>query len=214
MSKQGIARAEVTGAVLCGGVSRRMGTDKGGLMLGEESLVARSVRALSLVSSEVLLSCGSEPKYSELGLRPVLDSCADAGPLAGITASMEACDSEWLAVLACDLPRIVSDVPSALLDHAASLGLDVCMLSSDGQVEPLIAVYRRSCLWSMREAIRLGLRRVDSFHSVPGEDGRSLSVGVLEVAALPRGVRELDVTMNLNTPAEFAVAITLNAETA
>jgi molybdopterin-guanine dinucleotide biosynthesis protein A len=212
MSMQVIDRAGVTGAVLCGGVSRRMGADKGKLMLGEETLIARAVRALSPVSSEVVLSCGREPKYSELGLRLVLDSEPDVGPLAGIAASLDACDSDWLAVLACDLPHVVAAVPRALLARASSEGLDVCTLSSAGQVEPLIAVYRRTCLAPIREAMSLGLRRVDSFHTCVGSDGRSLSVGTLDVSELSAAVRSLDVTMNLNTPEQFAAALSLTTK--
>ena len=212
MSMQAIDTANVTGVVLCGGVSHRMGADKGKLMLGEETLIARAVRALSPVSSEVILSCGREPKYPELGLRLVLDSEPDAGPLAGIAASMDACDSDWLAVLACDLPHVVAAVPRALLARASSEGLDVCMLSSAGQVEPLIAVYRKTCLASICEAMSRGLRRVDSFHSCVGSDGRSLTVGTLDVSELPPEVRGLDVAMNLNTPEQFAAALSLAAE--
>ncbi len=212
MPMQAIDTANVTGVVLCGGVSRRMGADKGKLMLGEETLIARAVRVLSSVSSVVILSCGREPKYSELGLRLVLDSEPDAGPLAGIAASMDACDSDWLAVLACDLPHVVAAVPRALLARASSEGLDVCMLSSAGQVEPLIAVYRKTCLAPIREAMNLGLRRVDSFHSCVRSDGRSLSVGTLDVSELPPEVRGLDVAMNLNTPAQFAAALSLATE--
>lgn len=209
MSMQAIDQAGVTGVVLCGGVSRRMGTDKGKLVLGDETLVARAIRALSPVSSEVVLSCGSEPKYSDLGLRLVFDSEPDAGPLAGIASSMDACDSDWLAVLACDLPHVVAAVPSALLAHASSRGLDVCMLSSAGQVEPLIAVYHRNCSGPIHEAMGEGFRRVDSFHSYAASDGRALSVGTLDVSELPSELSGLDVSMNLNTPAQFAAAQSL-----
>jgi molybdopterin-guanine dinucleotide biosynthesis protein A len=142
----------------------------------------------------------------------VLDAEGDLGPLAGIAASMEACDAEWLAVLACDLPRVVAAVPRALLERAVSDELDVCMLASSGRREPLIAVYRRTCLEPIREAMRSGSRRVDSFHSFLRGDGLALCVGLLAEDELPEEVRLLDVSLNLNTPAQLAAALSLFGE--
>ena len=206
-SAQAAERQRVLGVVLCGGVSRRMGTDKGSLSFGQETLASRSVRALDAITDEVVLACGSEPKYPELGLKLVQDSGAGLGPLEGIASCFESCEAEWLAVLACDLPNIVSEVPAALLRRAFEQQLDVCMLSSRGQREPLIAVYRRSCLAPIRAALSAGSRRVDSFHSLLRTDGLELMIGMLDVADLPEEIRRTDVTMNLNTPAQLAAAI-------
>ena len=139
-------------------------------------MVNRAVRSLSGVCGEVVLACGSEPRYEEMNLRLVLDGAGGQGPLAGLLASMEACAAEWFAVLACDLPRMVPDVPAALLDRARAEELDICMLASSSRSEPLIAVYKRSCLEPIRAAMCSGARRVDSFHAQPAASGLPLAL--------------------------------------
>ena len=123
-------RESAVGVVLCGGASRRMGTDKASLQVGETLLLDRAINALSGVTAEVVLACGVEPRYVRRGLRLVLDTGDGRGPLEGVAASLESCDVEWAAVLACDLPRITPEVPTALLERARSEQLDVCLLES------------------------------------------------------------------------------------
>ena len=200
-------REQVVGVVLCGGESRRMGADKGRVVLGGETLVNRSVRCLSGVCGEVVLACGSEPRYEDMNLRLVLDAAGGQGPLAGLLASMEACAAEWFAVLACDLPRMVAAVPAALLEKARMDELDICMLESSGGSEPLIAVYRRSCLEPIRAAMHSGARRVDSFHTHPANSGSPLSVGRISVDVLPGDLKGRNVSMNLNTAGELAAEL-------
>ena len=200
-------REQVVGVVLCGGESRRMGADKGRVVLGGETMVNRAVRSLSGVCGEVVLACGSEPRYEEMNLRLVLDGAGGQGPLAGLLASMEACAAEWFAVLACDLPRMVPDVPAALLDRARAEELDICMLASSSRSEPLIAVYKRSCLEPIRAAMCSGARRVDSFHAQPAASGLPLKVGLIPEEALPGDLKERNVSMNLNTAGELAAEL-------
>ncbi len=196
--------AGVIGVVLCGGESRRMGADKADLKVGDRALVDHTITTLEGVCHEVVLACGAEPRYEERSLRLVLDSDGGRGPLEGIAASLEATGAEWAAVLACDLPRVLPEVPEALLVRAQSEQLDACLFQSRRGREPLIAVYRRSSLPAMREALAEGLRRVDSFHGFAGVGGAPLKIGSLREAELSSRARSVDVAHNLNTPADLA----------
>ena len=186
----------VIGVVLCGGESRRMGADKADLKVGDRALVDHTITTLEGVCHEVVLACGAEPRYEERSLRLVLDSDGGRGPLEGIAASLEATGAEWAAVLA--------EVPEALLVRAQSEQLDACLFQSRRGREPLIAVYRRSSLPAMREALAEGLRRVDSFHGFAGVGGAPLKIGSLREAELSSRARSVDVAHNLNTPADLA----------
>jgi molybdopterin-guanine dinucleotide biosynthesis protein A len=191
-----------------------MGADKGRVVVGGETMVARAVRALSGSCGEVVLACGSEPRDEGLNLRLGLDRAEGQGPLGGLLAAVEACAAEWFAVLACDLPRMVPAVPVALLERARSEELDVCMLASPSGKEPLIAVYRRTCLAPIRAAMLSGTRRVDSFHGYATETGRALKVGVVSEDVLPDDLKDLDVSMNLNTAGQLAAELSFLSEDA
>ena len=188
--------------VLCGGESRRMGEDKARLQVGQRPLVEHAVSALSGACDEVVLACGASPRYEDFGLRLVLDTVTGRGPLEGIASSVEATEAEFVLVLACDLPRVTSELPRALLERARRDDLDVCVLDSRRGREPLIAACRRSALPAMRAALTTGLRRADSFYGLV-VDGVSLKVGTLEERELHGELRGSDVARNLNTPADL-----------
>jgi len=196
-------KAGVIGIVLCGGQSRRMGQDKAAMEIGGQGLVDYSISVLSGICQEVVLACGTEPRYEDRGLRLVLDSESGRGPLEGIASGLEASNAEWGLVLACDLPRVHPEVPMALLERAREEGLDACLLESRRGREPLLAAYRRTTLGIIRRALSEGLRRADSFHGLLGPGGVSLKIGHLHEAELAAYVREVDVACNLNTPDDF-----------
>jgi molybdopterin-guanine dinucleotide biosynthesis protein A len=112
-------------------------------------------------------------------------------------AALEACESEWLVVLACDLPRADARVLERLCAKAEALALDACLLESAGGVEPLFAVYRAgTCRAPARAALEGGERRLVSFHA-------GLRVGTLREAALEHELAALDSARNLNTPEDL-----------
>lgn len=164
-----------------------MGRDKSLLEVRGETLLAHAIGTLEPVASEVLLACGPSERYAEYGRRLVLDRFEDGGPLAGLEAALSASRTEWIVALACDMPRADASTLGRLLERE---DLDVCFLRTERGVEPLCAVYRRTCLAPMRAALEAGERKVVSF---------------LRFGRLQAGDRELDggVAVNLNTPEEF-----------
>ncbi len=191
--------APLSGVILCGGQSRRMGRDKAELELGGERMLDRVLSEVASVCSEVLLACGPHERYKNRGLRLVLDGCADGGPLAGIVAALETAREERALVVACDMPRVCRDLFLALAHRAAREELDVCWFESERGVEPLCAVYSRRCVPVMRAAFASGKRRVTSFVD------DSLQVGTLNEGELGRELRGADCALNLNTRLEFDV---------
>jgi molybdopterin-guanine dinucleotide biosynthesis protein A len=204
----------LTGVVLCGGASRRMAGagDKALLRVGERTLLEDAAAVLGGVSARVLLACGAERRYAELGLELVLDApWPDAGdeegaregddrgpgPLAGLLAALEAAGTEWLAVLACDMPRAQPGILRRLHDRAVERDLDACLFETEAGVEPLFAVYRRSCSEPIRRALAAGRRRLVAFHD-------EISVATLREAELEPALRARDCARNLNTPADLA----------
>lgn len=196
-------RAAVTGLVLCGGKSRRMGADKATLVFDGSRLVERSVAALSEVSTRVVLASGVRARFGELGLECVLDEVEDAGPLAGLAAGLAAARTRYVAVLACDMPFASGALVAALAKRARRDDLDAAVYRADSGVEPLCAVYSTNCLEAVRDALRAGERRMRSFWT--GSVGaRALDIRTFDAVELGLE-READVWVeNVNTPDDFA----------
>jgi molybdopterin-guanine dinucleotide biosynthesis protein A len=188
-------RPALTGVVLCGGRSVRMGRDKSLLEVRGETLLAHAIATLDGIASEVLLACGPTERYREHGRPLVLDAYEDGGPLAGLEAGLARAKTGWIAALACDMPRAEPGIFVHLLERAERDDLDACFLRTERGIEPLCAVYRKSCLEPMRLALRAGERKVVSFLSY----GESPKAGELALAT--------GAALNLNTPAEFRAEV-------
>lgn len=146
---------ELTGLVLAGGASRRMGRDKATLVHAGERLVDRAVRTLLAISGEVLVASGDGLRL-DVPVRQVADVEPAAGPLAGLIAGLEAAVHPAVAVVAVDAPFVD---PAVLLRCAERLGeAPACLPEVDGVPQPLHAVWATAAAGDARAALRRGER--------------------------------------------------------
>lgn len=195
----------VTGVVLAGGASRRMGRDKAALLIGGEPLLRRAVGRLRLALAEVIIV--GTPALTTLapGTRVIADEWPGRGPLAALATALRASDSAWALLVACDMPF----TQPALLRALARLALttpeaDVIVLRGARGIEPLHAVYHLACL-------PLALARLASADaSLRGllAEARVREMAPAEVASLDPEGRS---TFNANTPEEWRRALRLAA---
>jgi molybdopterin-guanine dinucleotide biosynthesis protein A len=167
-----IIKKEITGIVLAGGKSSRMGGEKGLILLDSKPMIAYAIEALAPFCSEILISSNSNA-YDHLGYCVVPDIIANSGPMGGIYSCMLQSqpegkkkvlpqrhkdteeNTEWFFVLSCDVPRITSEI----VGHIISLSDDVDITvpwHGDEHYEPLCAVYNTRLLPIMESYIRTG----------------------------------------------------------
>lgn len=176
-----------------------MGTDKAELQLGSRTLLEQAIAELEPLCDEVLLASGNRVRETEANLRCILDESPGAGPLAGIAAVLATASGDYLCVLACDMPGVQTKHYQRLLNEMEERKLDACWFTTAGRDEPLFAVYKKSCLVSMRASLALGRNKVMAFHQEPGPNGRALATGTLELSS-----EESTCSRNLNTPEDLA----------
>lgn len=206
----------VTGIVLAGGQSRRMGQHKALMPFGGRPLIGRVIDAMQPVCASLLLVTNSPDLYRQLGLAMVPDAVPGAGSLGGLYSGLAAMQTELGIAVACDMPFL----NSALLEHMVSLAVDFDVVIPDLGVDdlpappgakakqrdlhPMHAVYRSTCIRPIEAQMRSGdLRMIGYFDQV-------------RVRALPRSemlVLDPDLlsVMNVNTPDEWAQAEALLA---
>ncbi|MEC9000564.1 MAG: molybdenum cofactor guanylyltransferase [Actinomycetota bacterium] len=111
------------GAVLTGGASRRMGSDKALLSVGGRPMAVVAADALRAAGAVSVTAVGGDAiGLRSVGLDWVTDSSPGEGPLGGLLAAMEALDSApVVVVLACDLPSASSANVIAVVDAVADL---------------------------------------------------------------------------------------------
>ncbi len=188
--------SEIEGFILAGGKSSRMGTNKARLLLGARSFPQRIAAALSFVSERVR-AVGAQIEGGDWPVVP--DVHSEWGALGGLHAALNACESEWAMVVACDLPFVTGELFVRLAAQRENFEA-VVPVQLDARVQPLCALYRREpCLRRAEELIAAGERRP----RVLLGSVRARRVAFSELSDL-RGA-ELFFT-NVNTPEDYAHA--------
>ena len=192
----------VAGIVLAGGGSQRMGVDKCMLDLGGRTLLQRAVDALDGVADEVVAVTGPgrpPPLVRSPGsLYHAVDSIADAGPLVGILAGLEATSAPVAVAVACDLPFVRPELLRLLLDRVHE-GARFVVPVHEGQPQLLCSAWRGDAAPMLRARVEAGDRAVHAM------------LDALDADLVPYEVwREADPDgrsfVNVNTPEDLAEA--------
>jgi molybdopterin-guanine dinucleotide biosynthesis protein A len=185
--------ANISAALLLGGESERMGTDKARLELDGATAASVLAERLALVCEEVLLVGGAPPEGARG--RRVADPEGPRSALRGLVAALEAARTERVLVVATDLLGVTPDL---LLGLVGAPEADVVAPRTPRGAEPLCALYRREPVLAEAQrrlaAGRLALHELLAALSVFWIEGADL-------AALGDGARCL---ANVNTPEELA----------
>lgn len=145
----------VTGLILAGGHSRRMGTDKGLVAYKGLPLVEHALRILKPVCAEIIIA-SSNPVYGDFGFRLVSDRFHNAGPGAGIEAGLAVASNPLVAVLSVDTPHVTSALYDRLIQRFAG-EMALVPQHGDGYLEPLCALYQVSAQPIFAQSLRAGV---------------------------------------------------------
>jgi molybdopterin-guanine dinucleotide biosynthesis protein A len=189
-----VNRDSWTGAVLVGGRSRRMGLPKA-LLPGRtgDPLATEALRALADAgASALLLSCAEDAPAlaAEPAHTVVHDTRTDAGPLAGLEALLEACETEWLLVVACDMPDLDAGTLRTLAQRALNSNHQAVVPTSGDQVHPFHAAYHQRCLTTVRAALNAGRLRAVELTRELGAELITIEVSSLRNVNTPEDLRD------------------------
>ena len=193
MKREGLL-ANVAGAVLVGGASTRMGSDKAQRLFAGVPGATRTSRLLGAHFEEVLL-VGGAPPADAVGRR-VADAEGPACALRGIVAALAAARAERVLVVATDLPLLT---PALLLALVAWPAAEVVLpRSAGGHLEPLCAIWsRKPALLAARENLVAGRF---ALHELVAR----LDAGMLDAADLHAVDPDAVALANANTPDEWS----------
>jgi molybdopterin-guanine dinucleotide biosynthesis protein A len=150
----------LTGIVLAGGASRRLGRDKRRVLVGDHPLLGRVIAALApLVRETIVVTRTGEPPAEagadETALRFVADDGPSSGPLVGIYSGLRESGTAWSVVVACDMPFL----SRPLITHLARLAddCDAVVPLIDGRPQVLHAVYAAKSADAIGQALAAGV---------------------------------------------------------
>lgn len=178
--------------VMAGGKSSRMQTDKALLpFAGFDSLCEYQVVKLQQFFSKVYVSAKSNKFHFDVAV--IKDIAQESSPLVALVSIFENLDVEQCFVLSVDAPFVNESVIQELYKHQGEEDVTVA-LSSNG-LEPLCAIYQRTCLDEAKKALEQGKHRLKS---------------LLEGLKVNKVLIEDEMTFqNLNHPHEYEEALAL-----
>lgn len=140
--------------ILAGGKSRRFGTDKAELPLGNLRLIDCLVaKGKALGFGEILLS-GYRGNVS--GCRTIPDVIPERGPLGGLMSALAAARNPWAFVVPVDCPGIGEETICRMIACHEGGTAEVTLLHNGSRIQPLIGVYPSSFADVIQPVIRTG----------------------------------------------------------
>ncbi|MCQ9207012.1 MAG: molybdenum cofactor guanylyltransferase [Omnitrophica bacterium] len=181
----------MTGIILAGGESSRMGEEKFFIPFSGKPLIEYTIDKLSGIFKSLIIVTKEPHLYQKYGIRAYVDIMKGRGPLGGIHAGLFYSDTAYNFVCACDMPFL----NTGLIGFMALMieGYDVVIPKKNGRFEPLCAVYSKACVEPIKNSLLIGNLKMTDFL----KDVKVRTVGDEEIAAFDRIGHSF---ANINTP--------------
>jgi len=188
----------ITGIILAGGESRRMGgVNKALLRIADTTIIERVTKAVGGVFSEVIVVTNHPEDFRFLDLPMFPDIRSGCGSLGGLYTGLKRCRREYGFLVGCDMPFLDSEAIRFMAERVDDH--DVVVPRIREHLEPLHAIYSVRCIPHIERLLDRGdLKIIDIFDQVD----------VLEIpeSDLRRFDRDLRFLVNLNTRADLEEA--------
>jgi molybdopterin-guanine dinucleotide biosynthesis protein A len=192
--------------ILAGGYSRRLGKDKGLVILANKPLVVHVIDRVSNVVGEaiVVVSSESQKKNFDIVLKEkaniVVDKTESQSPLVGAMTGFESTQGNFSLLLPCDTPLISAKIVSFLFDICTNVNA-VIPRWPNGYIEPLQAVYHtKSALIAAKKALE---QRKTNMRSMITNMTRVRYISTMVLERMEPGLLTF---FNINTPQDLKKA--------
>jgi molybdopterin-guanine dinucleotide biosynthesis protein A len=189
----------VTGLILAGGKSRRLGIDKRFLDIGGRTCMQRVLDAYRGAFDEILIVADAVEPFQSLGVRVVVDLIPGRAALGGLYTGLHYAAGERVFAAAADMPWINPEAIRIVLDQACAG--DIVIPDVEGKLQPLHAVYAKACLPFLRTLVEADTLKVQDLCNCP-----ELRVHRIPQSAFTAVDPELRSFFNINTQDDLAQA--------
>jgi len=202
---------EVTGALLAGGRSLRMGRDKCLVEIAGTPMVSHVIARLRpQVHRIVIVANGDLDRFSGTCLPVVSDTVeGHAGPLAGLHAAMEWAisetpDARFVATVPVDTPFFPGDMVDRLKIALRESDVGSAIAASGGTRHPVVGLWEVALIGEVEDALHSGVRAMTRFAEMQKS-------AVVDFPLVQIEERAIDPFFNVNTPDDLAQAEALLA---
>jgi molybdopterin-guanine dinucleotide biosynthesis protein A len=198
---------DITGIILSGGKSTRMGENKSFLTFGTETVIEHIVNLMRSIFSEVVIITNEPEIYKFLNIKTYKDIFQNVGPIAGIHSGLVNSKTEKNFIISCDIPLMNADMIKSIIDQSSdSL---VTAPKADGFIQQLCAVYNKSLIPTIEEIIQadtidenrdsVQTKRKCKVHTLLDK----IDAKIIENIEILDGYHE-NIFLNMNRPEDYA----------
>ncbi|BBD58528.1 molybdopterin-guanine dinucleotide biosynthesis protein A [Nostoc sp. HK-01] len=187
--------ALLSAIVLAGGKSSRMGQDKALLTVEGVPLLQRVCYVAAACADSVYIVTPWPKRYQHLYLprcQFIQEAPLNQGALVGFAQGLAQVQTDWVLLLACDLPKLQVEVLQGWaveLDNVSEDAIAALAHHTKGW-EPLCGFYHRRCLPQLLDFINQG--------------GRSFQQWLQQHSVQVLAVPDTNMLLNCNTPEDWA----------
>jgi molybdopterin-guanine dinucleotide biosynthesis protein A len=195
---------KVTSIILAGGKNQRLGGKRKALeAIRGKSLIKRVAERVGPLTNQILVVTSREQFNFSVAFkaRILVDLYPDKGPLGGIYTGLLASQSSHSLVVACDMPFLNTKLLRYMIELSRDFDAVVPRLE-EGMLEPLHAIYSKSCLGNMKTQLELNQLGVDSILN-------AVRIRYVERAECQRFDPQLSSFFNINCQFDLEQAIKL-----
>lgn len=182
--------AAMTGIILSGGKSSRMGTNKAFITVDGERLIDRTVRIFSELFSEVMIVTNTPLEYIDLNVQMVTDIIRGKGSLGGIYTGLFFSSFEHSFAAPCDMPFLNKEFIEYMISRRDNYDI-VVPETADG-LQPLHAIYAKRCVPVIRKLLEVDKLKITGFY----KGFRLLNIGEKDIRPFDPESR---IFLNVNT---------------
>ncbi|MEK7808275.1 MAG: molybdenum cofactor guanylyltransferase [Chloroflexota bacterium] len=190
-------------AILSGGKSSRMGTDKALLPIEGKTMIEHIIAQVKDIGDEVIVITNTPEGYKFLNLPIFTDVIPDKGALGGLYTAIDAASHPYTLILACDMPFVNRDLLRYMISLAPEADAVIPKIAApdgekkkSGMAEPLRAIYSKACLAPIRKCIDEDNLKMIAFF-------KDVKLRWIDEEEIRKFDAELVTFMNANTPEEF-----------
>ncbi|SFU57405.1 molybdopterin-guanine dinucleotide biosynthesis protein A [Clostridium sp. DSM 8431] len=183
---------DISALVLAGGKSSRMnGNNKAFLSYNNKSFLENIIDALEDIDN-IYISVDNKEKYKDLKFPLIEDEYKDIGPIGGMYSAFKKIDSDFIIVIACDMPLISKDFIKFLKEYIRKEDSCLIIEDSENRLYPLGGIYNKKILPIIEDMIKKNDYKL--MNLIKNVKGRTISLKD----------KKLDKSLvNVNDPKEY-----------
>ena len=137
-------KKNITGIILAGGKSSRMGTDKGTLKFNGTTFIQCIINNLKPIVDEIII-VSDHKAHDQFDVTRIPDHVKNYGPVSAVYTGLKTSQSDHNIIVSCDAPKVDIDVFKPFLENI-NTKYDIIQYSHNNKTTPLIALYNKKCL--------------------------------------------------------------------